>query len=137
MAKGFWTLEGRHSSVTEVWQQVYCFEKTEVFHTDFESTNIAYLSMGGLSRFCRKVECLRMLFDVQSDGDITGFVKLSGGRLWTDLGRRGSFEGVLLKDCKNEEARRVLILKGFFGISLSEQEKNGIRGLETELKKRV
>jgi hypothetical protein len=85
----------------------------------------ASLNLSDMSRFCRKVECLRMILDGELD-DIVGFVKLSGGTLWTDLVRKGENTGILLETCTSE-TRRVLILEGLFRIRLSGKEKRALK----------
>jgi arylamine N-acetyltransferase len=126
VVQGVWSFESRVSSRHD-WTPNYCFGLTEFLPGDFEVMNYA-TSTSRSSWFTFDIICLKMILDEEKD-DIIGALILSG----STLKRRISGDTKTLAECANED-QRAAILKEHFGIGLSRRERNGIRGLVTELK---
>jgi arylamine N-acetyltransferase len=126
VVQGVWTFQSRISSRHD-WTSNYCFGLTEFLPRDFEVMNYA-TSTRRTSWFTFDIICLKMILDEEKD-DIIGALILSG----PTLKRRIFGNTETLAECANED-QRVAVLEEYFGISLSRRERDGIRGLVTELK---
>ncbi|KIW02056.1 uncharacterized protein PV09_06556 [Verruconis gallopava] len=111
------------------WKDMYCFNADLEFrHDDFEMMNY-WTSTSKKSIFTHKVICNKMIFgEGDQREDIVGTIGLM-----RELKRRVGKESTILNDF-DEEKDRVDALKQHFGISLSEVEREAIRGTVDEIK---
>lgn len=126
IVQGTWTFESRISEEYG-WAPNYSFGLTEFLPQDFEVMNYA-TSIRRTSWFTSDIICLKMILDDEKD-DIIGALILSG----STLKRRKYGDSETLAECVSED-QRAAVLKDHFGINLSRRERDGIRGLVTELK---
>jgi len=124
--QGLWIYEHRISNSAE-WKPVYCFGMTEFFQKDFEVMNHAVSTRRSVF-FTQQIICVKMIFDEVVD-DITGIISLTE----KTLKRRIQADSEVLAECLSED-ERVMILKDYFGISLSAKERAGIKGTVAEIK---
>jgi arylamine N-acetyltransferase len=119
------------------WTNAYCFGEMEWFQTDFEVSSYR-TSMDPTSWFRREFLLTRMIargeqgVNAEGDGDaeIVGSVTFMGGNLTK---RIGGGKSETIKECETEEDR-VKMLKEWFGIKLSDEEREAIRGWKSALK---
>lgn len=128
----YWVYQYRNS-VDHPWNSFYAFPETEFLEVDFEITNY-YVSNSPASfqtTTVLVVKFLRRKVEGSNDGEeeIYGKVMLVNGEVKLNTGGKTA----VVKVCETE-AERVEALKEYFGISLIEEEKGGIRGWRTELK---
>jgi len=126
IVQGIWTYESRISEYHD-WTSNYCFGLTEFSPQDFEVMSYA-TSTRRTSWFTFEIVCQKMIMDEEKD-DIVGAVILSGSR----LKRRILGLTETIAECVSEH-ERVALLQEYFGITLSRRERNGIKGMVTELK---
>ncbi|KAL8710766.1 MAG: hypothetical protein Q9220_004784 [cf. Caloplaca sp. 1 TL-2023] len=110
----------------EEWVPQYCFSETEFLPADYEVMNF-WASQNPQSVFRRGILMAKMVMD--GNGKIVGQMTMRDGEARY---RRGN-EVVQTVVCRSEE-ERVRLLKDWFGITLTEEERRGIGGLVTELK---
>ena len=109
------------------WETQYCFIDQEFLPQDFEIMNY-WTSVGRTSWFTQVVIVVKFLMD--EDGkEVVGQLILNGNV----VKRRIKGETEVLKECKSEQ-ERVKALEEVFGIRLEKEEREGIKGLVTELK---
>ena len=119
-----WVLEYRRHADSP-WASLYCFTELEFLPQDFAYMNHATSTMR-TSWFTTSVVCSRTI--VESD-EVVGSVILQDKELKM---RRDGETKVLVKF--ETELQRVKALTDWYGISLTEDEHRGIKGLVTELK---
>ncbi|KAF7984278.1 hypothetical protein HWV62_16136 [Athelia sp. TMB] len=120
-----WIYQYRNG-VDKPWNSFYSFSEVEFLHQDFEVMNW-YTSRNPQSFQTFTVLVVRYL---RSEGEnlINGKVMLVNGMVKRNLGARTE----VVVECTTEE-ERVEALEKYFGITLTDEEKEGIRGWGTEL----
>ncbi|KAJ8099010.1 arylamine N-acetyltransferase 1 [Lipomyces tetrasporus] len=106
------------------WTPTYAFTEMEFFPEDFAIMNY-WTSTHPTSWFTRMIVVVKTLLE---DGEVVGHVTL----LQKDVKRRIRGRTEVLDTLSSEE-ERVQALSQWFGITLSEEEINGIRGMTAEL----
>ncbi|RPA78527.1 cysteine proteinase [Ascobolus immersus RN42] len=115
----FWIYNFRDFDA-EAWTQGYCFGETEIFLEDVEQLNYPVLtSPEGF--FVNNVTCVRV-------GEDDERIIIFNDRMTR---KKGKDSEVLANF--SDEAERVRALKEWFWVSLTDEEKDGIRGMNTEL----
>ncbi|KAL1296670.1 hypothetical protein AAFC00_000150 [Neodothiora populina] len=119
-----WVYEKQNHS-SEDWKPMYCFpDNTSFTPADFEVMN-HWTSTSPRSWFTRTVVCVKW----EVDGDqVTGQRSVFGNT----FNRVVEGETVDSRELETEE-QRIEVLEKWFGISLSEAEKRGIRGMGSAL----
>jgi arylamine N-acetyltransferase len=107
------------------WNSFYCFSEKEFLHADFEVMNF-FTSQHPSSFQTFTVVIVKFL---RRGSDIYGKVMLVNGDVKQNLGGKTK----LIRSCRTEN-ERVEALKEVFGITLTEEEKDGIKGRVTDLK---
>ncbi|GAB1312330.1 N-terminal acetyltransferase [Madurella fahalii] len=120
-----WVLEHRINSDSE-FEELYCFTETEYLPRDLDAMNW-HVSTYPKSWFTQQVICSRMTLDKDR---IIGVVILQRDIKWRKDGR--------ISDRKQFhcEEDRIKALKEFFGIDLDDAEREGIRGMVSEIKEK-
>jgi arylamine N-acetyltransferase len=118
-----WIYQHRNG-IDRPWLPTYAFSEMEFTPSDFEMMNY-FTSSHRTSFFTYSVVCVKMILD---EGEIVGDITLFGG----EVKRRIKGKSEVLAICKGEEDR-VKALEEFLGIKLSAAEREGIRGMPTEL----
>jgi arylamine N-acetyltransferase len=109
------------------WRVMYHFGEVEFIAGDFEVMNLTTMSTPQ-SFFVQSVMCMCTLFDEQKETPV-GLLILHRGYVKRRVGARSQ----IIEQLGSEE-QRVKALKKYFGIVLSQEEQNGIRGLASELR---
>jgi arylamine N-acetyltransferase len=128
---------GKEDVGEEGWTNAYCFGEMEWFQTDFEVSNYR-TSMDPTSWFRREFILTRMVArgergieaEGKGDAEIVGSVTFMGGNLTK---RIGGGKSETIKECVTEQ-ERVEMLREWFGIELSAEERESIRGWKSALK---
>ena len=124
-SKMLWIYQYRNG-VDKDWNSFYCFPEFEFLPQDFEIMNyFTSTSQGGTNFQTRTVLIVRFLREEES---IVGKVMLVDGVVKRNLG--GQTE--IVKICEGEH-ERVKALKEYFAITLTEEEKEGVKGRNVEL----
>lgn len=121
-----WVLQHKKADNT-AWDDIYAFTEMEFLAEDFEVMNYRS-TRDSKSWFTQKVVCVKTVLDDDED-DVAGVILLTDGK----VKRRIRGKNHHLEDCKTELAR-VDVLKKYFGVLLTEEERVGISGMVTELK---
>jgi arylamine N-acetyltransferase len=108
------------------WERRMMFLDVEFFPADYAVMNLSPMTQPQ-SFFVQNVLASQVLLDEEKRP--SGVVSMLGGT----VRRKGGGEDVVLVECKTEE-ERVQALEKYFDIVLSEAERNGIKGLPSELK---
>ncbi|TVY84787.1 Arylamine N-acetyltransferase [Lachnellula suecica] len=118
-----WVYQHRNGK-EKPWTPTYCFQETEFLPRDFLVMN-HFTSTHPTSIFTYNLICTKLIME---DEVIVGNITLFNG----DLKKRinGKTEHVA---SLTSEGERVAALKTYFGITLSQAEKDGIKGMLTEL----
>jgi arylamine N-acetyltransferase len=119
----YWIYQYRNNSGLD-WNSFYCFSEMEFLQQDFEVMNY-FSSKHPFSIHTYAVLVVKFL---RRQGEIYGKVMLVNDKVKQNTGGRTS----VAKECKNED-ERVDALKEDFGIILTDEEREGIRGMTTEL----
>ena len=119
-----WIYQHRNNSQS-AWMPQYCFTELEFLPRDYEVMNF-WTSQSPKSWFTQRVVALKMIVEA---GEIVGYVSL----LDKEIKRKVGGKTELLRTCKGE-AERVDALERWFGVKLTEEERDGIVGTATELK---
>ena len=118
-----WCYDVCYNPVTDptqnAWVPVYCFTETEFLPQDYEVMSW-FTSTNDRSFFTRYVLCTKMLMD-ELEETIVGNVTLFNNLIRKSIGTNRS----IVRECKSEN-ERVQALAEFFGIELSDEERNGI-----------
>lgn len=129
-ANQVWFYEYRNRQDAE-WNTYYAFGETEASQWDLECANWWVASHP--ESFQRKqILVVKFLGDEMNSAQrtsVVGKMMLADGVLKRNMG--GKTE--VIKVCQSE-ASRLEVLREFFGIFLTEEERRGIQGFETELK---
>jgi arylamine N-acetyltransferase len=133
----FWIYQYRNSEAAE-WNSFYCFTATEFMTQDFDAMNF-YASEGHpfqrttilIVKFLRD-NCEGKEEEGVEDSKIVGKLMMVNGAVKRNLG--GKTE--IVQVCKNED-ERIEALKQWFGITMTDEERQGIKGLVTELREGV
>jgi arylamine N-acetyltransferase len=128
---------GKEDGGDNGWTNAYCFGEMEWFQTDFEVSNYR-TSMDPTSWFRREFILTRMVArgenvlsaKGQTDAEIVGSITFMGGNLTK---RIAGGKSETIKQCETEE-ERVEMLREWFGIGLSEEEREAIRSSKSALK---
>ena len=106
-------------------REIYCFTELEFLPTDYEMMNY-YTSTSPKIFFTQKIVCVKMLL---GEGDqIIGVIILQDDVKWIIRGKKEweqEFE---------DEEDRLKVLDETFGIKLSPVEREGIKGMVSEIK---
>ncbi|KAL9092161.1 MAG: hypothetical protein Q9165_004594 [Trypethelium subeluteriae] len=119
-----WIYQYRNST-EKPWNSFYCFPEMEFLHRDFVAFNY-YTSTSPESFQTFQMLVVKFL---RRDDQISGKLMLVDDTLKQNTGGRTE----VLKVCKTEQ-ERIDALKEWFGIILTEEQKQGISGWNTELK---
>lgn len=118
-----WLFQHRNSSDDE-WNDAYCFTELEFLPVDYEVMNF-WTSQSGKTWFTSTIVAVRMVLDGE---DVVGTIILGDDEVKQRI--QGKVEqSVKLKT----EGERLEALKKWFDITLSEEEKAGIKGMSTQL----
>lgn len=120
----FWVYEKRNTD--QNWSPCYCFSETEFLEADFKVMNY-WTSTCNDSWFTHIPVCLKMLLDESGD-KIVGQMHV----LKTDFKRRVGEDALVNRELKSED-ERIKVLEEEFGIPLSEEERSGIHGRDSEI----
>jgi arylamine N-acetyltransferase len=120
-----WIYEYRNNPEQQ-WNSFYCFPDTEFLETDFVGVNhFTSTYQGPLNFQTRTVIIVRFLREGE---DIVGKIICINDEIKRNMGGKTS----LVKICKTED-ERVETFKSLFGIDLTEEEREGIKGRNVEL----
>ncbi|KAF2231461.1 cysteine proteinase [Viridothelium virens] len=119
-----WIYQYRNST-EKPWNSFYCFPEMEFLHRDFVAFNY-YTSTSPESFQTFQMLVVKFL---RRDDHISGKLMLVDDTIKQNTGGRTE----VLKTCKTEQ-ERIDALKEWFGIILTEEQKRGIIGWNTELK---
>ena len=134
--KKLWIFQNRNGT-DRPWNSFYSFPEIEFFQQDFEHLNFFISRSPDSFQTYRMliVKFLRRAREEADSGDtstlpdvIYGKVMLVNGDVKLNTGGRTS----IVKTCATE-AERIEALREYFGITLSEEERESIRGFSTEL----
>jgi arylamine N-acetyltransferase len=126
----FWIYQYRNG-IDKEWNSFYAFTEQEFLFQDFDVMSWFTSTNGSVSFQTSTVLIVKFLRDGDEVGSrIRGKVMLVNGLVKRNLGGRTE----LLKSCETEE-ERLDALESVFGITLTEEEKGGIAGFGTELRK--
>ena len=106
---------------TDEWKDCYCFPELEFLPQDFEVMNF-FVSNSPASWFTKTVVAVKMLLDEQGE-NVVGKEMLLGAEVKRNMGGKTQ----LVKTCATED-ERIEVLKDVFGLVLSEEEREGMRG---------
>ena len=122
-----WWIYQYRNSVEKEWNSFYCFSEIEFLHQDFEVMSY-FASTSKRSPMTSTVLVVKFLREEGEEGRVYGKVMLVDGevKINTDGKTR------VVKVCKTEDERDGA-LKQYFGITLQEEEREGIKGMSTEL----
>ncbi|KAI9853578.1 MAG: N-terminal acetyltransferase [Trichoglossum hirsutum] len=112
---------------TALWVDAYSFIEIEFFPEDYEVMNLSTMVLPQ-SFFTQTVLCVKALLNAES-GNLEGVLYLHQDEVRRRLGE----ETCLVEKLKTEE-ERTKALEKLFGIIITEEEKQGIRDLATELR---
>jgi arylamine N-acetyltransferase len=121
--QNLWLYQYRHEA-NQPWLPAYAFSEIEFTPSDFTMMNY-FMSTHYTSWFTYLIVCVKMVLE---DGQIVGDITLTGN----EVKKRIKGESVVLAFCISEE-ERLKALDEFFGIRLSSSERDGIRGMITEI----
>lgn len=107
---------------------MYCFTDTEFRSRDFEIMNF-WTSKSPKVIFTQKLICNKLILgEGEKEKEIVGTLTLMG-----ELKRRVGAKSEVVKEFKNE-GERIEALSEEFGITLSEVEKEAIKGTANEIR---
>lgn len=119
----FWIYQ--HRNATDLpWIPTYCFQETEFLHNDYTVMNY-YTSTNRASFFTFHVICTKLIME---DGVIVGNVTLFNGEVKKRILGKTTVLAIL-----TSEAERIEALEKYFGLRLSRAEREGIKGMVTEI----
>jgi arylamine N-acetyltransferase len=118
-----WLYSYRHQD-DGPWIPAYCFSETEFTPSDFTMMS-SFMSTSRTSMFVTSVLCVKLIME---NGELVGDLTLFGG----ELKKRIQGKSELLAECTTEQ-QRIDALDKWMGIQLTEEERNGIRGMLSEL----
>lgn len=122
-----WVFQHRINDTAE-FKDMYCFTDTEFRPRDFEMMNF-WTSKSPKVIFTQKVICNKLILgEEEREKGIVGTLTLMG-----ELKRRVGAKSVVLKEF-NSEGERIKALSEEFGITLSEIEKEAIKGTANEIR---
>lgn len=123
-----WIYEYRNGPDMD-WHPFYCFTLIEFMPNDWEVVNV-FASTSPKSWQTKTVIAIKFLRRTREDGDeeIYGKRMLVNELVKENLGGKTT----VIHECKTEE-ERVAALDKYFGLRLTAEEKNGIRGWRTAL----
>lgn len=119
-----WVYQYRMSP-DESWRPINCFTEMEFLPADFEIMNF-YTSQYRRSWFTYTIMVVRYILE-EGKGLVGALILFEN-----ELKRRVGSDAQTLKTCKTEE-ERLAVLEEYFDIRLSEFEKKGILGMNTQL----
>ena len=119
-----WVYQHRNEPQAK-WVPMYCFTELEFLPQDYEIMSF-WTSQSRKTWFTFRIVVVRTIME---EGELVGEVILMGG----ELKRRVKGVTEHLRSCERED-ERMAVLKEWFGVELTEEERAGIRGMVTELK---
>jgi arylamine N-acetyltransferase len=126
----FWIYQYRNG-VDKEWNSFYAFTEQEFLFQDFDVMSWFTSTNGAVSFQTTTILIVKFLRNGDEVGSrINGKIMLVNGAVKKNLGGRTE----LLMTCETEQ-ERIEALESVFEITLSEEEKEGIRGYATELRK--
>ncbi len=128
--KKLWIYQYRNS-VEQEWNSFYVFSEFEFLASDFEVMNFYTSQSTGETNFqTRRVLVIRFLrgIDEQGNEKIIGKVMLVDGEVKRNDGGKTS----VFRVCRTE-GERIDALREEFGITLTEEERSGVKGRNVEL----
>lgn len=129
-SKKLWIYQYRNGKDRE-WNSFYCFPEFEFLPQDFDIMNYYTSTSQGATNFQTRTVLIVRFLRGEADGEeekIVGKVMLVNGEVKRNMG--GKTEAVEV--CETE-VERVRALRNYFAITLTEEEKQGIRGRNVEL----
>ena len=123
LGQNLWLYQYRHNA-DQPWLPAYAFSELEFTPNDFKMMNY-FTSTHHTSWFTYMIVCVKMILE---DGQIVGDITLTGN----EVKKRVKGASVVLALCTSEE-ERLKALDEFFGVKLSSVERDGIRGMITEI----
>ena len=121
--QNLWIYQNRNTP-QDKWNPSYCFTSLEFLPQDFEIMSF-WTSQSRKSWCTYRLIVLKMLV---KDDKIIGTLSLVGGELKKKVAERSE----VLVSCRTE-GERIEVLRKWFGVVLSDEEKKGIRGLASAL----
>lgn len=118
-----WQYQFKHSD-DKPWLPAYCFGEMEFLPNDFVMMN-HFTSTSRTSWFTYMVICMKM---VMENNELVGDVTMAGPELKRRIGGQNTTLAIL-----ESEEQRIEALEKYFGIKLSAEERNGIRGMSSAL----
>lgn len=130
-ASKLWIYEYRNGK-DKAWNSFYAFSETEAMEADFHVIN-HFTGTSPDSHHTITQLLVKFLRRERDDG--SGDQEIYGKRMLVNALVKENLGGKtkIVEECKTEEDR-IRILKEFFGIILTEEEKTAIKGTATELK---
>lgn len=124
-AQQLWNYSVQHDPErNSEWMPCYCFSELVFLPEDFVVMN-HYESTARTSWFTYQLVCAKYIME---DGGPVGTVSLNGHV----LKRRLHGKSETLVECKTDQ-ERIEVLKEYFGITLSDAERKGIKGMVSAL----
>ena len=120
-----WTYQQRISPGSD-WEPMYSFTETEFLPRDYEMMNF-WTSQSRKSLFTYRIMCVKKIIDEKSH-ELVGTLILTGAEVKRRVGEKTEH----LKVCKTEW-ERVAVLQNMFDVRLTEEEREGIMGMVTQL----
>lgn len=129
-SKKLWIYQYRNAPEQE-WNAFYAFPETEFTAADFEVMNFyTSQSFAPTNLQTRTVLCIRFLSEPSGSGRVVvGKIMMVDGEVKRNDGRGRT---TVLKVCKTEE-ERLATLRELFGITLTTEEREGVKGRNVEL----
>jgi arylamine N-acetyltransferase len=117
-----------HCKAPGVWEEIYHFPDVEFFALDFDVLNHYTMAQGLFSRI---VVVQRFIFSTEADRqeDIVGSILLLRDTLKEQSGLMESVIKVL-----QSEEERLAVLENYFNIVLKADQRQAIKGFESEIK---
>jgi arylamine N-acetyltransferase len=129
-SKKLWIYQYRNGADRE-WNSFYCFPEFEFLPQDFEIMNYFTSTSQGATNFQTRTVLIVRFLRGEVGGEeeqIVGKVMLVNGEIKRNMG--GKTE--LVKVCETER-ERVKAVEEYFAITLTEEEKEAVRGRNVEL----
>ncbi|KAF2203983.1 arylamine N-acetyltransferase 1 [Delitschia confertaspora ATCC 74209] len=122
-----WVYEHRIDDQSD-FQQMYCFTELEFLPNDYELMSY-FTSTNPKIWFTQQIVCKKEILGGPDNTELVGSVILGDSIKWRILGKKEREEQF------GSEEDRLKALEDVFGIKFSTVEKEGIRGLPSEIKK--
>jgi len=123
-SRKLWIYQYRNGA-DKPWNSFYCFPEFEFLHADFEVMNC----FTSTSPDCFQTSTMLVIKFLRKADEIYGKIMLVNGEVKENTGGKTR----VIKVCKTDE-ERVESLKEYFGITITNEQREGIRGWRTALK---